>query len=65
MAFRSIKHTRLRVLSFKNQIELVKYVNSLTFKIEIKEISKDGSRWHLFFVLPENPTIDVPSGDLN
>lgn len=50
-----IINTRLRYARSKDPDALVKWVNGLGFKIEIKGAPvKDGKFWYLWFILPEN-----------
>lgn len=59
------KTTRLRYVSAKSLDEVMAFVSSLKFKIEIKgQPMKQGSRWFLFFVLPEDPRVELKSVDL-
>ena len=52
--------TRLRYAKAKDPEALVKWVNGLGFRIEIKGAPvKDGKFWFLWFILPESPQIKM------
>jgi hypothetical protein len=48
-----IESTRLRFISSPSPEGLESVLNSLPFKVELKNISKDGKRWIAWFVLPD------------
>jgi len=51
----AIESTRLRAVSSKQLEDLLFWVDSLPFKIEIKgNPLRENGKWHLFFVLPES-----------
>jgi len=45
--------TRLRYLAGPSKDGLVGIISALPFKVELKDISKDGSQWVAWFVLPD------------
>lgn len=49
----SKKGTVLRVMSGSSPEKLTEAVSLLPFKVEIKQILKDGKNYHCFFTLPD------------
>lgn len=57
--------TRLRYVRATTAQALTKFVNDLTFKIEIKgNPVKDGKYWYLYFVLPDNIAIRMDNMEI-
>ena len=61
-----VVNTLLRYISSKKIENIIMYVNTLPYKIEIKGNAVfDGKRWTLFFNLPETINQEIPSGKLD
>jgi hypothetical protein len=62
-----INHTRLRFIRAKKVETIIKYVNQLGYKIEIKGgITWDGKKYLLAFIPPDEETLkEAPFGDLD
>lgn len=50
--------THLRYAFSKDPMLLTQWVNSLGFKIEIKEITHKNNRWYVWFVTPNSNPIE-------
>lgn len=59
-----LKSTRLRYLSAKTPEEISISISRLPFKVELKSLQFNGSRWVVWFVLPEEEGIDFVNLDL-
>jgi len=59
-------HTRLRWVKAKNEATLEKFLRTLSFRVEIKEIIwKDKEQtFVMFFVPPDESQKDIQSGTL-
>ena len=54
----AIGHTRLRQVKSKDATNLLRWVNQLPFKIEIKAgPTLENKVWSLFYVLPESDLV--------
>lgn len=60
----SLSATRIRHVSSKELLLAEQFISSLPFKVELKGISFDGTRWVIHFVLPEYDGLDLASVDL-
>lgn len=60
----SIVSTRLRYIKTSDIESLVDTISNLPFKVEIKSIQKDGSKWIAVFVLPEQEQLDFKNLEL-
>ena len=60
----AIASTRLRFIKTKDIETLVDAIDSLPFKVEIKSIQKDGTKWVAIFVIPEQDGIEFKNLDL-
>jgi len=59
-------NTRLRYISSKKIENLIRYVNGLPYRIEIKGGPVyDGKQWSLFFVLPDDLLKEMKFGKLD
>jgi hypothetical protein len=60
-------NTRLRFVRSKKIEEIIKYVNGLPYRIEIKGgIAHDGKKYFLSFILPDDISIrEKTFGDLD
>lgn len=60
-----IQSTRLRYITASSKEELVQAVDSLPFKVEIKEIIMESkTAWTALFVIPETEGLEFLSMDL-
>lgn len=58
--------TRLRYVRSKDPDQLIAFLAALTFRVQVYGSPVwDGKKWILWFVPPDDVTIDVPSGDLD
>jgi len=60
-------YTRLRYICSKTPADLIKYINNLPYKVEIKgnPVLFKG-KMYLYFVLPESDLVkEIASGDLD
>ncbi len=59
------KFTRLRWVSSKDQNKLVRFLEALTFRVQIYQIVWNGSEFVMFFVPDDSVAIDgIKSGKL-
>jgi len=60
-----VLNTRLRWVRSKKLDELILWVNRLPYKVEIKgNPVKDGKKWVLFYIIPDDIIKEVPHGDI-
>jgi hypothetical protein len=52
-----IKSSRLRYIEASTAEDLTLAVDNLPFKVEIKEILVEKSKWYCFFILPEHEQV--------
>lgn len=57
--------TRLRYFSSKDKERLVTICSQLSIRIEIKDIVWDGKQHVLWFIPPDDKSIDIKSMDLD
>ena len=64
---REVMHTRLRFIRAKSVETIIEYVNSLTYKIEIKGSPVFAQKkWTLFFIPPDEiDSKKVKFGDID
>lgn len=58
-----LQATRLRYVSGKKKVDLLRYINGLRFKIEIKSIVQENGITTVWFVIPDNVE-DLPNKEL-
>lgn len=59
-------NTRLRWVSAKRESTIERFLRSLTFRVEIKQLAwkEKSQEWVLWFVPPDDVSKDVRSGKL-
>ena len=58
------RHTRLRWVSSSNKDKLVRYLEALPYRVEIKEIHWNGKEYVMWFVPDDKVQILFKSGKL-